>query len=446
MGVWGGRMSNNVHIDMRNVISPRFRKVYYLSEMRDCLRYVLKGGRASGKSYFIPFRILMDIMEYPISWLVLRKVQNTVVRSVFEQLKEAMEILGIAHLFRCIPSRLVIEYKPRGNKIYFLGCEEPERIKSIKDAKFPIMGLWVEEIGEFRKEEEISIIEKSILRGEFEIKPEHRPELPNYEYTFFYSYNPPKRRAHWLNKKYNSSFIPDNTHVNHSTYLDNKHLTKAFYEEAEIEKKMNPLKYRWEYLGEAIGSGVVPFDNIVSAEITDEQISQFDNIRQGIDFGYATDPLAFGRMHFDRKKNTLYIFDELYGVQISNRKLAEWIKKKGYQDIEITCDSAEPKSIAELKNEHDIRKVKGAKKGPDSVEYGTEWLGDLYAIVIDPKRCPNTLSEFENADWETDKDGNPRPRLQDKDNHTIDMVRYAMEKDMKKQGKVRSMSRSQLGF
>lgn len=121
-------------------------------------------------------------------------------------------------------------------------------------------------------------------------------------------------------------------------------------------------------------------------------------------------------------------------------------QEKGYQDIEITCDSAEPKSIAELKNEHDIRKVKGAKKGPDSVEYGTEWLGDLYAIVIDPKRCPNTLSEFENADWETDKDGNPRPRLQDKDNHTIDMVRYAMEKDMKKQGKVRSMSRSQLGF
>ncbi|PEW69964.1 PBSX family phage terminase large subunit [Bacillus cereus] len=439
-------MSSNVNIDIINVISKRFRKVYYLSEMRDCLRYVLKGGRASGKSYFIPFRILMDIMEYPISWLVLRKVQNTVVRSVFEQLKEAMEILGIAHLFRCIPSRLVIEYKPRGNKIYFLGCEEPERIKSIKDAKFPIMGLWVEEIGEFRKEEEISIIEKSILRGEFEIEPEHRPELPNYEYTFFYSYNPPKRRAHWLNKKYNSSFIPDNTHVNHSTYRDNKHLTKAFYEEAKIEEKMNPLKYRWEYLGEAIGSGVVPFDNVVSAEITDEQIGQFDNIRQGIDFGYATDPLAFGRMHFDKKKNTLYIFDELYGVQISNRKLAEWIKKKGYQDIEITCDSAEPKSIAELKNEHDIRKVKGAKKGPDSVEYGTEWLGDLYAIVIDPKRCPNTLSEFENADWETDKDGNPRPRLQDKDNHTIDMVRYAMEKDMKKQGKVRSMSRSQLGF
>ncbi|TBL15283.1 PBSX family phage terminase large subunit [Bacillus paranthracis] len=439
-------MAKNVHVEMRNVISPRFRKVYYLSEMRECLRYVLKGGRASGKSFFIPFRILMDIMEYPISWLVLRKVQNTIVRSVFEQLKEAMEILGIRHLFRCIPSRLVMEYKPRGNKIYFLGCEEPERIKSIKDAQFPIMGMWVEEIGEFRKEEEISIIEKSILRGEFEIKPEHRPELPNYQYTFFYSYNPPKRRSHWLNKKYNSSFIPSNTHVNHSTYLDNKHLTKAFYEEAENEKKNNPLKYRWEYMGEAIGSGVVPFDNIVSAEITDEQISTFDNIRQGVDFGYATDPLAFGRMHYDKKKNTLYIFDELYGVQISNRKLAEWIKKKGYNDIEITCDSAEPKSIAELKNEHDIRKVKGAKKGPDSVEYGTEWLGDLYAIVIDPKRCPNTLSEFENADWETDKDGNPRPRLQDKDNHTIDMVRYAMEKDMKKQGKVRSISKSRLGL
>lgn len=439
-------MNSIVQIDMRNVISPRFRKVYYLSEMKKCLRYVLKGGRASGKSYFIPFRIVMDIMEYPISWLVLRKVQNTIVRSVFEQIKEAIGVLKLTHLFRFIPSRLVIEYKPRGNKIYFLGCEEPERIKSIKDADFPIMGMWVEEIGEFRKEEDISIIEKSVLRGEFEIKPEHRPELPNYSYTFFYSYNPPKRRHHWLNKKYNGSFVPSNTHVNHSTYLDNKHLTKAFYEEAEIEKEMNPLKYRWEYLGEAIGSGFTPFENIIAAEIADEQIKSFDNIRQGVDFGYATDPLAFGRMHYDKKKRTLYIFDELYGVKISNRKLAEWIKKKGYQDIEITADSAEPKSIAELKLEHDIRRINGAKKGPDSVEYGIEWLGDLYAIVIDPKRCPNALQEFENADWETDKDGNPRPRLPDKDNHAIDMVRYAMERDMKKGGKIRTMSKSKLGL
>ncbi|MDA2019414.1 PBSX family phage terminase large subunit [Bacillus cereus] len=440
-------MNENVnHIDMRNVISPRFKKVYYLSEMKKHLRYVLKGGRASGKSYFIPFRILMDIMEYPISWLVLRKVQNTIVRSVFEQIKEAMVLLGITHLFNIVPSRLVMEYKPRGNKIYFLGCEEPERIKSIKDAQFPIMGMWIEEIGEFKAEEDVSIIEKSILRGEFEIKPEHRSELPNYEYTFFYSYNPPKRRGHWLNKKYNSSFIPENTHVNHSTYLDNKHLTKAFYEEAEIEKEMNPLKYRWEYMGESIGSGNVPFDNIIAAEITDEQISQFDNIRQAVDFGYATDPLAFGRMHYDKKKRTLYIFDELYGVRISNRELAKWIKKKGYTDVEITADSAEPKSIAELKQEHDIYKVKGAKKGPDSVEYGVEWLGDLYAIVIDPKRCPNALKEFENADWETDKDGNPRPRLPDKDNHAIDMTRYAMEKDMKRSKKIRTVKRSELGL
>ncbi|AXK19134.1 PBSX family phage terminase large subunit [Bacillus sp. COPE52] len=433
-------------VNMRNVISPRFRKVWYLSRMRKCLRYVLKGGRASGKSFFIPFRILTDIMEYPISWLILRKVQNTIVRSVFEQVLEAMEVMGIRHLFRPVPSRLVIEYIPRGNKIYFLGCEDPERIKSIKDSKYPIMGMWIEECGEFRTEEEVSIIEKSILRGDFTIAPEQREDLPNYEYTFFFSYNPPKRRGHWLNKKYNSAFIATNTHVNHSTYKDNKHLTKAFYEEAAIEKEMNPLKYRWEYEGEAIGSGIVPFDNLIIEQIPQEQIDAFDNIRQAVDFGFATDPMAFVRCHYDKKRRTLYIFDEYYGVKISNRQLAAWIKAKGYDAQEITADSAEPKSISELKNEHGIRRIAGAKKGPDSVEYGTEWLGELYAIVIDPKRCPNAAKEFENIDFETDKDGNPRPRLQDKDNHSIDAVRYAMEKDMKKGNKLRTAKRSQLGF
>lgn len=91
----------------------------------------------------------------------------------------------------------------------------------------------------------------------------------------------------------------------------------------------------------------------------------------------------------------------------------------------------EPKSIAELKNEHGIKRIKGVKKGPDSVEYGEEWLDDLTEIVIDPLRTPNIAREFENIDYQTDKDGNPKPRLEDKDNHTIDATRYAFEADMK---------------
>lgn len=157
----------------------------------------------------------------------------------------------------------------------------------------------------------------------------------------------------------------------------------------------------------------------------------FDNIRNAVDFGYATDPLAFVRWHYDKKKNGIYAIDEYFGQKISNREFAKWLKEKGYQSDAMFADSAEPKSIAELKIEHDIKHIKGVKKEPDSVEYGEEWLDDLDFICIDPLRTLNIAREFENIDFQTDKEGNPKPRLEDKDNHTIDRTRYAFSEDMK---------------
>ena len=96
----------------------------------------------------------------------------------------------------------------------------------------------------------------------------------------------------------------------------------------------------------------------------------------------------------------------------------------------ITCDSAEPKSIAEVSG-YGLR-VKGARKGPDSVEYGIKWLQDLEAIIIDPDRCPETAREFGSYELDRDKDGNFKAGFPDHDNHHIDAVRYACEDDMKK--------------
>ena len=193
----------------------------------------------------------------------------------------------------------------------------------------------------------------------------------------------------------------------------------------------------WEYLGEAIGSGVVPFDNLEFRRITDEEYATFDNIRNGLDFGYATDPLAFVRWHYDKKKNGIYAMDEFYAQKVSNRNIAQWLHKKGYQSDEIHADGAEPKSIAEIKFEHNVPRIRGAKKGPDSVEYGEKWLDDLDFICIDPKRTPNIAREFESIDYQVDRDGNPKPRLEDKDNHTIDSTRYAFVDDMRTSGGVR---------
>jgi phage terminase large subunit len=94
----------------------------------------------------------------------------------------------------------------------------------------------------------------------------------------------------------------------------------------------------------------------------------------------------------------------------------------------ITCDSAEPKSIADMRS-YNLR-VKGAKKGPDSVEFGIKFLQDLEEIIIDPERCPNTAREFINYELEKDAKGNFKAEFPDKDNHSIDAVRYSEEDDM----------------
>ena len=402
------------------IINKSFHEFWKTINSNKYLFHVLKGGRASAKSTHIAIWLVIALMKYPVTCLCIRKVGNTLTESVFEQLKEAIEILNVGHVWKVQKSPLQLIYIPRGNKFIFRGADDPAKIKSIKMSKFPIAFVWFEELAEFKTEDEVSMIVNSVLRA----------ELPTgLSYKVIYSYNPPKRKQSWVNKKFETNFLPDNTFIHHSTYLENPHISKAFIEEAEEVKKKNEFKYRWEYLGEPIGSGVVPFSNLIFRTITDDEIKTFDNIKQGNDFGYATDPMAFVRMHYDSKRRILYFIDEIYGVKMSIRELASKIKSKKYDDFPVTCDSAEPRSIAELK-EYGIYALK-AKKGPGSIEFGENWLDDLEAIVIDNKRTPNVAKEYENIDYQTDKDGNIRAKLEDKDNHTIDATRYGLESEMK---------------
>lgn len=404
------------------LIPPAFYPVYNKAFDPNNLHVVCSGGRGSGKSSNFGHIVVQMLMRYAINAVAIRKVDNTLEQSVYEQVKWAIYEQGVGHLFKLNKSPLRITYIPRGNYIIFRGAKEPERIKSLKDSRFPFALAWIEELAEFRSEDDVKVITNSLLRGELD---------EGLFYKFLYSYNPPKRKQSWVNKKYGTQFIADNTFVHHSTYLDNPFISKAFIEEAEATKERSEKRYRWEYLGEAIGSGVVPFDNLQFREITDEEYRNFDNIRNAVDFGYATDPLAFVRWHYDKKKNGIYALDEYYGQKISNRQLAKWLQNRGYQNDYMFADSAEPKSISELRDEHGITRIEGVKKGPDSVEYGEQWLDDLDFICIDPKRTPNIAREFENIDYQTDKDGNPKPRLEDKDNHAIDATRYAFSEDMK---------------
>ena len=410
-----------MEVALSNIVLPSFFDFWRMCKDATKTFFVCKGGRNSAKSTTLAQRDIMEIMEHPITILCIRKVANTMQESIYEQLKEAANQLGVENEFTFLKSPLKITYNARGNSIIFRGADDPAKLKSIKVAKFPIAIVHIEELSEFKTEEEVQTIIDSVLRE----------KLPDgLRYKVFYSYNPPKRKQNWVNKKFESQFIPDNYYVHHSDYRDNPYLSDQTLQEIEAIKESNYRKYEWVYLGKPIGGGIVPFDNLVFRTITDEEFDSFDNIREGVDWGYAVDPFAYGKWHFDKTRMKIYAMNEVYGIKLSNKEAYE--KIKDFHVSRITADSAEPKSIAEMKD-YGLN-IRGAKKGQGSVEYGEKWLDDLTEIIIDPKRTPNTAREFENIDYEVDRDGNLKAKLEDKDNHSIDLARYAFERDMKKNG------------
>ena len=407
-------------LKISDLLTSKFYPLYSAWKSNKYTRLVCKGGRGSAKSTNIALILVVDLMQYPVNTICFRKVGETLRKSVYEQIKWAIKFLGVEEYFEYKLSPLEIIYKERGNKFIFMGVDDPQKSKSIKEAQFPVARYWFEELAEFKNEDEVETVLNSIFRGKLE---------NGLIYKGFFSYNPPKMKHNWVNKKYNYSFIENNVYVHHSTYLENPHISEEFIKEAEAVKAKDETKYRLVYMGEPIGNGLVPFPNLEIREIEATEIAGLEKFRNGVDWGYGVDPLAFVRWGYDKKKGIIYALDEYYGVGLKNRNLANYILSKGYDEL-VMCDSAEPKSIDELK-EYDIS-AWGAKKGAGSVEYGEKWLSDLEAIVIDPKRTPNISREFEMIDYDTDREGNPLPRLCDSNNHTIDATRYAFSNDMKK--------------
>lgn len=403
-----------VEIDFKKLIIPHFYSLWVADNYYTTI--VSKGGRDSGKTCQIALKIIYKRMKTLTSALAIRKVANTVRDSIFQDLKWAIRMLNVEHLWKSTVSPMALTYIPTGTQILMRGAENPERIKGIK-SKFPITDLWIDELSEFKQEDELDTIEDSVLRSELN---------GGLKYTFFYSYNPPKRKSSWVNKKFNSLFLHKNIFVHHSTVFQNIYASRQIIEKALQMKKSNLNKYRWIYLGEAIGGGIIPFENLSFETIQD--ITMFDNIRQGIDWGYAVDAFCFGRMHYDKKKQHLYFIDELHNINVKEREMVSFIKNNKYTE-RIIADSAEPKSISSLKD-HGINII-GAKKGPGSVEFGEKWLNELEKIIIDYRRTPKIAKEFEDIDYKIDRYGEVMSQLEDKNNHSIDMTRYAMENDMR---------------
>lgn len=398
------------------VIAPAFYGLHEDIRNETYTHYVLKGGRGSAKSSFVSVELILGLMRHPQTHAVaLRAVGNTLHDSVFSQLLWAIEALEVSRFFKATKSPLKIVYRPTGQTILFRGADDPQKIKSIRPPFGYFRYIWLEEWNQFGGMEETRAITQSFLRG-------------GETFDVFYSYNPPEQLNDWVNAETQIA-RPDRI-IHHSTYesVPREWLGEQFIREAEHLKRVNPVKYAHEYLGVATGTGGEVFRNVSLREISDRETAAFDRVRRGLDWGYAVDPLAYLALHYDRTRRRLYIFHELYRAGISNRLAAAEIKKENIFNGEIVADSAEPKSIAEL-YEYGLRIV-GARKGPDSVRHGVKWLADLEEIVIDPIRCPNAAREFSRYELERDAAGNFKARYPDRNNHTIDAARYALQDDI----------------
>lgn len=407
-------------VKLSSVIAPSFYSVHKDLKQELHTHYWEDGGRGSTKSSFISAEMILGIMKDPkANGIALRKVKDTLKDSVFEQLQWAISALKVDAYWHITHSPLTLTYIPTGQKIIFRGADNPQKIKSTKVSKGYIKYIWFEECDEFDGMEEIRNINQSLMRG-------------GSKFVVFYSFNPPKSIKSWINQEVEQQKLRSEAIVHHSTYLSvpKEWLGNAFIIEAEHLKKVKPIAYQHEYLGEATGTGGEIFDNVKLAEITDEEINIFDNISRGLDWGYATDPLAYVVNHFDSTRRKLYIFKEMYQVGMKNRVAAEKIKNENKDNELVIADSEDPRSIADMRD-YGINMV-GAKKGPGSIDHGIKWLQDLEEIIIDPVRCPNAAREFTSYELEKDKNGNFKGNYPDKDNHLIDATRYSRETDMVK--------------
>ncbi len=421
-------------IKSNTLFAKKYNEIFRWIMKHEKERYTFSGGRASCKSSFISLVIVMLIVMNPrYNALIIRKTAKNLRRSVFEQIVWAIDTLGIRSRFKIPKSQtaaLPITYTRKDGstqQIIFAGCDDPEKIKSIKVANGYFAILWVEEKTEFNPSE-LQNIKISALRG-------------GNQFYIFESYNPPSAARHWCNREANTH--DPNRAVFHTTYLDipRDWLGDAIMHDIEQTKKTNKRAYDNIYLGIATGTGRGIFENIELREITDDEINAFDYVYNGIDWGYYPDPFAWGRMSYDARKATLYIYDELYlykhgNIQASNA-LQKYLESQcldadgkprfNVMTDRIVADSAEPKSI------NDFYKwgwnIRGAKKGAGSMEAGYKWLQGLRAIVIDPVRCPRIADEFTLYEHEIDKrtgeilSGYP----QGQPDHGMALVRYALE-------------------
>lgn len=374
------------------------------------------GGASSGKSVFLSQRVVLDLMEGGRNYLVIRKVGKTIRQSVFNEICKAIKDTGLEQFFYVSMTSMTITAF-NGFQVIFCGLDDPQKIKSITPAKGALTDIWIEEATEISYDDFKEIIKR--LRG-----------ISKVQKRITLSFNP-ILKDHWIYKEFFLNVWEDNKRfykdervlILKTTYKDNRYLTEQDKQALESEK--DAYYYDVYTLGKWGILGNVIFKNWRVEDLSWLK-GKADNIRNGLDFGFAKDPAALTHTHYDRKRKIIYILDELYATELTNDILAREVKRI-VGDSLVVCDSEEPKSIQELR-QYGVNAI-GARKGKDSVNHGIQWLKQQ-TIIVDVK-CQAHKNELMKYKWREDANGNVLPIPVDRDNHLMDALRYAYESEFR---------------
>lgn len=380
---------------------------------------IIYGGSGSGKSHFVGQETILNMLSNAeFQYMIVRKTGKSIRQSVFQLLITMISEYNLAKFFEINKTEMGIVCS-NGSRLITSGLDDVEKLKSIVG----INRIWVEEASEI-SEDDLSQLDLR-MRGK-----------NNLGYQMTLTFNPISE-LHWIKKKFFDVGVSD-SFILKTTYKNNKHLDAQYIRRLEALINEDYQYYRIYALGEWGSLGNVIFTNWEKAdlrqliEVQDKTGTKqvpfcdtFDKFDNGVDFGFAEDPFAFIRSHYDKMNKTLYIVYEIYQRELHNDEAARILKPIVTNEA-VICDSAEPKSISDLRR-NDIN-AKGAKKGKDSILHGIKWLQGQ-KIVVD-ERCTNFIKELSGYKWREDKDGNVIPKPIDMNNHLIDALRYAMESTM----------------
>jgi phage terminase large subunit len=379
---------------------------------------IFYGGSSSGKSWFLAQRCVIDVLAGGRNYLVCRQVARTIRTSVFQQVERVIREAGLLDRFSVNKSDAIITCLSNGYQIIFVGLDDTEKIKSIIPTIGVITDIWIEEATETERNSVKDLYKRQRGGDEGTLK------------RMILSFNP-ILQSHWIYEEHFKSVAwaddqkehrDDQLFILKTTYKDNQFLTTQDVYDLENEKD----KYRYQVytLGNWGILGHIIFTNWRVEDLSD-RVETFDNYRCGLDFGYSADPAALWVSSYDAARKTIYLYDEFYERGLTNDLLADELKQRIGGRV-VVCDSAEPKSIAELQKYGIV--ATSARKGKDSVLNGIQWLQGQ-TIIID-KRCINAKNEIMTYHWLEDAGGNALPKPVGTNDHLIAAGRYAHEEDM----------------